>query len=279
MQIQLRQKGKDIPLTVSNGCVTVYIEEYEVPALVDTGASISVIRKDFLATIRAPDVKCMPCNIKIHLADGSTTFCKEKVKLPFKVGTLHCVVEFKVLSSLSRPLILGVDFLERYEGAIKYGKRITDVIRPIRALSNLVIPPMTEVTMSARVVSERQYDKNIDVGVSENLDRGNVRQVPFLVKRTLITPDVKHKVPVSLLNCTNHYRKIKKGQVIGLYVPQQQDELKAIDDQGLLASLLPQVAADNAHPVQSSDPLVTANNTHSPSPSDGVPGFISSQHT
>ena len=228
MQLHVRRQGRNVPLYVENGCVTVYIKGYEVPALIDTGASISVIRKDFLSTIRVPVLKCTPCSIKIHLADGSITHCTERVVIPFSVAGEQCVIEFKVMASCSRPLILGVDFLEKYEGEIKYNNKALDLIRPIRAVTGLTLPPMTEVTMTAKVISERKFCPGHDVGVTENLDRGVARQVPFLVKRTLTTPDQHRRIAITLLNCTNHIRRVKRGQVVALYVPQQSADILEI---------------------------------------------------
>ena len=124
----------------------------------------------------------------MYLADGAITTARHRITLPFQIDDQRHEIEFKVLDQMSRPMILGTDFLGKYGAQLNYGPD-EDKVRPIRAVSNLTIPPMTEVTLKAKVISASLYDPDKDLGLCENLDRGENREVPFYVKKTLVTPD------------------------------------------------------------------------------------------
>lgn len=222
-------KGEETSCNLLRGCVPINICNTKSPALLDSGASVCVVKQSFLSSLNVPrHFKCIPCKIDMYLADGSVTTAKSRIVLPFLIHDKLYRIEFKVLEKMSRPIILGVDFLEKYRAQFNYFPGNKEV-SPIRAISSLILPAMTEVTLQAKVISHSIYDPDWDVGLCENLDRGENREIPFLVKKTLVTPNEHKKITLSLLNCTNHRRTIKRGQILGLYVPQQKESMLALD--------------------------------------------------
>ena len=50
----------------------------------------------------------------MYLADGSITTIRHKITLSFLVHNKLHSIELKVFKKISSPVILGVDFLEKY---------------------------------------------------------------------------------------------------------------------------------------------------------------------
>ena len=81
--------GRTVPFVqINKGCITISIAKTTTSALVDTGASLSVIKRDFLDTLFLPEtIKAgQKCHCRVFLADGSTVFIRKKVKLTFQIG-------------------------------------------------------------------------------------------------------------------------------------------------------------------------------------------------
>lgn len=223
------KEGKGTPKTLLRGCVPVSMFNKQTPGLLDSGASVCVIKLSFLLSLKLPVYcKMIPRKTSMYLANGSIITSKHRVVIPFKIYDKLHRMEFKVLENASNNVILGVDFLEKYRASFDYFPS-NEEVSPIRAISSLTIPSMTEVTLTAKIVSGALYDPDADVGVCENLDRGENRVVPFLVKKALVTPNEYKRVTISLLNCSNHYRTIKRGQILALYVPQKREQLYALN--------------------------------------------------
>ena len=95
--------------------------------------------------------------------------------------------------------------------------------RAIRAVKNITLPPWMEITLTGRVV--------------DNLDRGTEANIPFLVKKSLVTPQCNNKhVPITLLNTSHSYRRVKKGQILALYQPVDFDNLIPLRQQTNLST-------------------------------------------
>ena len=222
--------GRVEPFHIVRGCLKVAIGDKTVPSLVDTGASISAIKKSFLdKLVGLTNPVYMPCSVSVFLADGSCTVSSECVTVSFVIGSTTFRQNFKILEQLSRPIILGVDFLQTYEANISFSdtKSLKQTTQPIVALKSFTIPPFSEATFRAKVVSATHYDIT-DIGICENWDRGDQQQIPYLVKKTLVTPNEFNDVMMSLLNCSPKYRRIKRGAVVALYVPQNIESLVEI---------------------------------------------------
>ena len=72
----------EIEIGIYKGCIDVCINQQFIPALIDTGASISIIKKSFLNSLQKNiKIPLAKANIKLFLADGSVQCVKKLAKL------------------------------------------------------------------------------------------------------------------------------------------------------------------------------------------------------
>lgn len=87
------------------------VGEMSVPALLDTGASCSVISTDTLRNIgRWPDRQ--PISMRVHGAGGTCT-ANYRVRMIIRIGGKRLRHRFIVMDKLQVPAILGRDFLSK----------------------------------------------------------------------------------------------------------------------------------------------------------------------
>ena len=82
-------------------------------ALVDTGASKSVMGKEYFQQLMLPDLKQI-YNIDIKSASGSKIKTIGITQCTFSIGKHSYTYDFVVCRNLSRPFILGIDFLRQH---------------------------------------------------------------------------------------------------------------------------------------------------------------------
>ena len=196
-------------------------------ALVDTGASISVISHKFYSVLKDNyKLKTSTCHVRVFLADGASQVSRIKLRLRLKIRDIFVEHVFYVVSRLNRSIILGVDFLRCCTGSIKFSNIDKDVLT-IRANENLTIPPNSESNICAIVLADKSLHDTI--GVTENLLRS--RPVPYCVKRGVVKPVFKsNEIPMVLYNSSGSSYQIKKGTVLGLYALRVEEDFMGPDD-------------------------------------------------
>lgn len=94
-------------------CTTqVYIKGTRTKALIDIGANISVVSREFLNKTQYADEKFKPGNMRQVVAvNGNTVTVLEKIDICITIGTNDFLQTVHVLEQLHHSLILGVDFM------------------------------------------------------------------------------------------------------------------------------------------------------------------------
>lgn len=91
----------------------VKIFDEEIEGLADTGAGVTIMNSASL--INKLGLKLQKCNIRIKTADNTEYTCLGYVNIPYTYGTRTCVVPTIVVPEVTKPLILGVDFLNTFD--------------------------------------------------------------------------------------------------------------------------------------------------------------------
>lgn len=96
--------------------IELYILSSKFVALLDTGASRSVAGSAFLDFAKQNSIEIFPCSIpSVNTADGTTQKITGVLNIKFETGDLKDEFDFFVVPSLKANLILGVDFLKKYQ--------------------------------------------------------------------------------------------------------------------------------------------------------------------
>ena len=115
-------------LQVSDHCpyVDIHIGSHPFRTLLDTGAQLSLVSKEFLELCDPKLVK--PCskspNISLRSATGHTLEISEAVQIRITLGKVRMYHEFLVVEDFKHDMILGVDFLNMRKAIIDFDSQI-----------------------------------------------------------------------------------------------------------------------------------------------------------
>ena len=210
------ETGKIKPVTTSilNGCIKIQIFHLELPALVDTGASVSCINSKLLISLqRSYKITVYSIRLRVFVADGGVCHIKQAAQIQFTVAGKTFVHTFAVLNTLTRPLILGTDFFRKQRAHIIFDKDPAQAHKPIRAVRSVTVAPYSELALTGEVTCIHDL-KDIE-GVTDNMDRRV--GVPFLVQRSLVRPKENNRHPIVILNTSPTPYRVHKGQILGIY--------------------------------------------------------------
>ena len=105
---------KVITLRLTRGAASpVTIVGFNCNALIDTSAARSCISKTFYNEHMLPQLLKNFCLV-VTSASGSTLCPMDNVQCPFKLGGYSFEFNFIVHLNLTRPIILGLDFMSKY---------------------------------------------------------------------------------------------------------------------------------------------------------------------
>ncbi|XP_076813158.1 uncharacterized protein LOC143459773 isoform X1 [Clavelina lepadiformis] len=129
--------------------VTIVFRDKPVCALVDTGASVFLVKKslwDGLSSTEKGPLSASPKGTRFVGAGGSDLSILGKGKVSFSIGTLVFKVDLLVCSNMGHDLIIGVDFLQSHHCALCYNSMslsIGEIEVPL--LTQPIIPKRNEV--------------------------------------------------------------------------------------------------------------------------------------
>ena len=203
-----------VSVPIRNGCVTASLYHLTLPALVDTGASVTCVgEKLFQSLSRSHTIVTKQIRMRIFLADGGVRHVRKSAKLQFKIGNISFIHDFVIMPTISEPLILGTDFLRKAKSKISFAEDPTQENKPVRAIKSITIPPFSETCLTGEITCT---DSLSDIpGVTENFKTPQNR--PFLVQRALVNPNCQNRHPLVLLNTTSSNIKIHKGEIVALF--------------------------------------------------------------
>ena len=166
------------------------------PALVDTGASMSCISREFYRKIvNRAKVEKTSQHFNLHLADGSQITIRKMVRFSFAFEGRKYNWKFCVVPGLKRQAILGIDFLRYYNGKLTFANMDTSHLTCTSAVS-AVLPPNAETSILCKV---NRPNNRKTIGVTDNI--ACTTPVQYAVKRCLVSPsDDYGLIPVTLYN-------------------------------------------------------------------------------
>ena len=92
-------------------------------ALIDTGATKSCMSESYCKTLQL-DSLCSLVNTHVKSATGSNLSPLGIVNCPLKLGNTTFVNDFIACQNLTRPIILGKDFLMKNHITVRYAEKV-----------------------------------------------------------------------------------------------------------------------------------------------------------
>ena len=205
--------------------------------MIDTGASVSLIREDAWSSLATECHKLLPWQgCRLIGAEGSEICVKGVVTLELQIDDITVRGDFLVTSRLSSEIILGLDFLEQNHCVINtdqktlhlQGKAIplksgleSETLMDFNNVSvvlaaKIEIPPLSEVETMASAVLTGEYDKF--TGLVEHCIPASKSPVIVASALVMVQPRSSQgcKVPLRLMNPTAEVTTLHKGTKIAL---------------------------------------------------------------
>ena len=168
--------------------IKVKVAGQEVHALIDTGSDFSLVGESFLNRFPSFVDGIKPCSQYVSTVSANTFKLIGKVHIPIEITDSKFAVNAYVSPRTPWELLLGIDFLRKYEMKIDFQNEIVHIPTHLNVFStgHVLIPPFTEKIVKC-VLS-----KSVSADIS-----GTITGISGLKSRGLL--------------CTNAYVKINKG--------------------------------------------------------------------
>ena len=184
-------------------------------ALIDTGASLSVVRKEFIERIGLMRKVVRFGDYKIRVGDGKSVPVVGQITLRFLLGKLDTVATFAVLEQGAMDCILGIDFLYKYGLKINFDKLSSST--PMRSCVFLkedkIVKPHAEMICKARLNTGLRSVSY--VGGDLNQKKSSIG-IGIMVARTEVRV-TEGEVPIRFLNTTGKEILIGKRFPLGIF--------------------------------------------------------------
>ena len=207
-------------------------------ALIDTGATKSCMSELYCKTLHL-DSLCSLVNTRVKSATGSNLSPLGIVNCPLKLGNTTFVNDFIVCQNLTRPLILGKDFLMKNHITVRYAENGKCILKfqqeeMVAALDITNAPHLetsTTVCLPGRTLAVIQVKSELkceqtgqiyEVQPNEELSDKypNIYVVPMIHNADTYIPDT---VPMVLINFSLDDVSIPKGEIMGFLQSQTID--------------------------------------------------------
>ena len=200
-------------------------------ALIDTGATRSCLSEEYYQQLLLPGLKPVH-KLQVRTASGSSLCPTGTVACDFKLGKQPFSFEFIVCRGLSRPCILGLDFLRKYKIGIGWsptGKFQLDLHQQVLVESVKVYMsgPTLQTRQCITIPSRSLMVLNAKATIDRHMEGGLHKVVPnFLLSdeypELVLIPTVHNVeitklecIPYVLLNLSEETIFLRKGEILG----------------------------------------------------------------
>lgn len=197
----------------------------DIPVLFDTGADISLMRKDVYGLYQGADKRpLMPIATELVSVSGDRIPILGVAELPITIGSLRVNHPFRIMEKMDTPIILGWDFMSEYSVTVAPQKmEVTikgesfpllqtsrvPVISTARALHATTIPGRSEVIISAYLAYGPKFPNLKFEGVLEPVNP------PGLIVSRIAATAENALIPVRIMNPEMQPLEIAKGTCLG----------------------------------------------------------------
>ena len=199
-------------------------------ALVDTGATRSCLSEEYYQQLLLPGLKPVH-KLQVRTASGSSLCPTGTITCDFKLGKQPFSFEFTVCRGLSRPCILGLDFLRKYKIGIGWspdGKFQLDLHQQVlvKSIKVYMSGTMLQTRQCITIPSRSLMVLNAKATIDKHMEGGLHKVVPnFLLSdeypELVLIPTIHNVeitkiecIPYVLLNLSEEAIFLRKGQIL-----------------------------------------------------------------
>ena len=229
--------------------ICIKLNGQRIGALVDSGSAISCVSTKTLRAIK-PDYKkrIQPTNSKFRSAQGNAMIPEGVIFGHFTVQGVDCQGYFYVFPTLAQKVILGRDFLNRYQVAVNYSKQ-TLTFKKSSHFNQPFAPTVAQVLNPGDVcfisASCHRNDVHLPTGLHGRVSKKKTKGIT--VHETLVTIS-DDSIPILVENTSAKPITLHPGQPITTFRPLQED------------SLLQDHITDNSDRVETHDDVTPVHN-------------------
>ena len=200
-------------------------------ALIDTGVTRSCLSEEYYQQLLLPGLKPVH-KLQVRTASGSSLCPTGTVTCDFKLGKQPFSFEFIVCRGLSRPCILGLDFLRKYKIGIGWsanGKFQLDLHQQVlvESIKVYMSGPTLQPRQCITIPSRSLMVLNAKAAIDRHMEGGLHKVVPnFLLSdeypELVLIPKVHNVeitktecIPYILLNLSEEEIFLRKGEILG----------------------------------------------------------------
>ena len=199
-------------------------------ALVDTGVTRSCLSEEYYQQLLLPGLKPVH-KLQVRTASGSSLCPTGTVTCDFKLGKQPFSFEFIVCRGLSRPCILGLDFLRKYKIGIGWspnGKFQLDLHQQVlvESIKVYMSGPTLQTRQCITIPSRSLMVLNAKATIDKHMEGGLHKVVPnFLLSdeypELVLIPTIHNVeitemqcIPYVLLNLSKEEIFLRKGEIL-----------------------------------------------------------------
>ena len=199
-------------------------------ALVDTGTTRSCLNEEYYQQLLLPGLKPVH-KLQVRTASGSSLCPTGTITCDFKLGKQPFSFEFIICRGLSRPCILGLDFLRKYKIGIGWspnGKFQLDLHQQVlvESIKVYMSGPTLQTRQCITIPSRSLMVLNAKATIDKHMEGGLHKEVPnFLLSdeypELVLIPTVHNVeitkiecIPYILLNLSKEAIFLRKGEIL-----------------------------------------------------------------
>ncbi len=209
--------------------LTATIEGVTVDCLVDSGATLSVVRPSyFKAMCKLKDIKLQPTNGSLRMADGGLVTALGKAVLQLELQKKQKVQYTFIVADVEAAVVLGLDFLksqfavlDAHAGLLTlngithqcHDKEEDTHLYRVKLGETIVIQPGLEMILPGYI----EGNPNFAMGLIEPHDKTS-HLSGFLVAKAVVDPQLPD-VPIRVMNFTGERLTLHKGMSVATCEP------------------------------------------------------------
>ena len=203
------------------------MEKQKLRALIDTGASCSLMNSRVLKSLKNPP-KLSKQKVSLQAVNGEALNVEGSANFEFEIGGTKLEQKFYIVSNMNRNIILGTDFLTEQGIRIYFDLkciRVGKIYVPlendihissiVRIANNKCLKPQSANICIAKIKNNSSFVNSELLQISA-VDSGYISSEPGLIVTCGVTKLYKrNRIPILILNNTNKSIQLKRNCVVG----------------------------------------------------------------